>query len=445
MVFSFLFLYVIVIDNMNKQADALNKILQERYPVIYNLLSEKGRNIFFPKEGIVAQAAEARGKKINATLGSAVEDDGSPMRLESLAKNISIDPKDTFSYAPTSGKIELRKIWKDLMYKKNPSLRGDTSLPIATIALTHGLSVIGYLFVNPLDEIILTDKFWGNYRLIFENAYGGALKAFTMFKGNSFDIDDFQRVLFEKSAKKIILLNFPNNPTGYAPTIQEAKKIIRCIFDCAEAGNEILVICDDAYFGLVYENGIYQESLFSELSHIHKNVLAVKIDGATKEEYAWGLRVGFITFGAQGITEEACNALEAKTAGVIRGSVSNAPNISQGLIYQSLISPEHEREKNEKYQILKSRYEKVKKVLSGYKYEKYFSPLPFNSGYFMCIQLKGGLNGEAVRQELLKNYDTGVISIGNILRIAFSGVKESDIEVLFENIYKACERIAKLR
>ena len=48
-------------------------------------------------------------------------------------------------------------------------------------------------------------------------------------------------------------------------------------------------------FGLVYENGIFKESLFSKLADLHENVLAVKVDGATKEDYAWGFRVGFIT------------------------------------------------------------------------------------------------------------------------------------------------------
>ena len=137
--------------NMNKQAEALNEILKRNSPVILRLLAERGKGIFFPKEGIVAQAAEAKGKKINATIGSAIEDDGSPMRFESIAKNISIDPKDIFSYAPTQGKPELRRLWKELIYKKNPSLTGDISLPIVTVALTHGLSMIVYFFVDECD------------------------------------------------------------------------------------------------------------------------------------------------------------------------------------------------------------------------------------------------------------------------------------------------------
>ena len=44
----------------------------------------------------------------------------------------------------------------------------------------------------------------------------------------------------------------------------------------------MVVIIDDAYFGLVYEEGVYTESIFVELANLSENVLAVKLDGPTK-------------------------------------------------------------------------------------------------------------------------------------------------------------------
>ncbi len=75
----------------NSQADSLNEILRKESPVIYQMLSAKGKNAFFPKTGIMKQGIEASGKKINATLGMAFEDDGSPMRLESIADFINLE------------------------------------------------------------------------------------------------------------------------------------------------------------------------------------------------------------------------------------------------------------------------------------------------------------------------------------------------------------------
>jgi len=175
------------------------------------------------------------------------------------------------------------------------------------------------------------------------------------------------------------------------------------------------------------------------LAEIHENVLAVKIDGVTKEDYAWGFRVGFITFGIKGGNKKLYSALADKVAGAVRGNISNACHLSQSLLLDAFNDPNYKNEKNENYEILKSRYEMVKKVLKKYD-NKYFNPLPFNSGYFMCLKLKG-IDAEKVRQKLLKKYDTGVIAINDKLRIAFSSTPLSKIEKLFENIYLACGEI----
>jgi hypothetical protein len=107
------------------------------------------------------------------------------------------------------------------------------------------------------------------------------------------------------------------------------------------------------------------------------------------------------------------------------------------LVYHAFSDTKYSNEKKEKYRILKTRFETVEKVLKeNEKYKDKFLPLPHNSGYFMCIQLTG--DAERIRQILLEKYDTGVIAMGNILRIAFSAVKTELIPELFENIYKAC-------
>jgi len=57
---------------------------------------------------------------------------------------------------------------------------------------------------------------------------------------------------------------------------------------------------------------------FTQLAHAHENLLAVKMDGITKEEFAWGFRVGFVTYGIKGGGTELYKALEDKTAGAVR-------------------------------------------------------------------------------------------------------------------------------
>ncbi|MEK6901936.1 MAG: aminotransferase class I/II-fold pyridoxal phosphate-dependent enzyme, partial [Nanoarchaeota archaeon] len=287
--------------------------------------------------------------------------------------------------------------------------------------------------------IISPDLFWGNYRLILENAYGGNIVTFPFFQGNKFNVQGFSEIVRKGKGKKIILLNFPHNPTGYSITVKEAESIVQILTQRAEHGDSFVVLCDDAYGGFVYQKGILKESLFALLADAHPHILAVKIDGATKELFAWGLRIGFITFAGKGITPTPYGVLEQKTVGVIRGSVSNASHLSQSLLLEALHSETYTTERQENFKILQQRFSTVEHILKEKKYAQYFTPLPCNSGYFICIALKQGLDADKIRRTLLHKYSTGVISLGNLLRIAFSGVPEKNLKQLFENIYNACK------
>src|SRR5690554_1724767 len=109
---------------MNPQALELNEVIQSENQAIYEMLSQRGKAIFFPKKSNLGQTADAKGTKINATIGAAIEDDNSPMRLEAIASKINLDPSLVFPYAPSFGRPDIRAKWKNMLYKKNPSLDG---------------------------------------------------------------------------------------------------------------------------------------------------------------------------------------------------------------------------------------------------------------------------------------------------------------------------------
>lgn len=429
---------------MNPQAEKLNQAIANCNPVVLDLLSEKGKNIYFPSKGLVRQGQDASTKRINASIGIAMEDDGSPLRLKAIDRKLQLPPEEVFTYVSSYGKAELRDIWGKTIREKNPSLEEHPiSKPVVTNALTHGLSISGYLFVNEGDEIILPDLFWGNYKLLFENGYGGKLNHFPLFKGKGFNLKGLEEKLNERGEKKILLLNFPNNPTGYTPTAEEVRSIIEITNNAAQAGKKIVIITDDAYFGLVYEPGIYRESIFSPMASLHKNVMAVKIDGATKEDFAWGFRIGFITFSNKLLNSEMAKALEDKAAGAVRGNVSSCTHLSQSLLYTAYNSFDYKEDKEKKFTLLEKRYYKVKEVLNAsYSSSDLFEIVPNNSGYFMCLKLKG-IDAEEVRQTLLKDYDTGVMAIGDVIRVAYSSLPTDQINLLFENINNACKKVKK--
>lgn len=431
---------------MNIQAEELNNNISAINPHIVGLLSKKGREIFHPKSGIISQSAEAKDKGINATIGIALEEDGSPMRFTSLSGRISLDPRKAFPYAPSYGRDDFRKEWQKGLYGKNPGLAGrEISLPLPASGLTHALHVAGYMFIDLEDEIILPDLSWENYSFVFGLSFGAKFISYPLFKDKGFNTEGLKAALESgKPGKKIVILNFPNNPTGYSPTVEEAKRICQILALSADKGNSIVVIIDDAYFGLFYEDSLLKESIFSSISDLHERVLAVKMDGPTKEQYVWGFRIGCITFGIKNGSSKLYSFLEAKAAGVIRGSISCASNLSQSLILEALRDESYASEKEAKYNQLMARYRRVQTVLAENPvYEDYFKALPFNSGYFMCVRLNPPLEGDRVRRLLLEKYDTGVISDSSVIRIAFSAVPENRIGTLFNNLLEACREAAQ--
>ena len=431
-------------NTMNPQAQELNNLISSKNPAVLELLSQRGKNIFFPKKGILGQGADAKGTRINATIGAAIEDDGSPMRLNSISEKINLDPVYAFPYAPSFGRMDIRKRWQEMQVEKNPLLQNKPiSLPVVTNALTHGISMVGYLFADAGQEILVPNLFWGNYNLALINGYDARIVTYNLFKNNALDVDSMYESLMSGETKKVLLLNFPNNPTGYSPTFDEMKALVAAIKKAADNGKKIVVICDDAYFGLVFEKGIDGQSPFAYLADIHQNVLAVKVDGPTKEDYVWGFRVGFITFAVKGGDAELYEALENKAAGAIRGNISNASNLSQSLLLKAFDSPTYHEEKQAKFDIMQQRYEAVKSVLKDTRYQEYFTTLPYNSGYFMCVKLREGLDGEAVRHLLINKYSIGVINLNNMLRVAFAAVAASDMQALFDGMYNACKELSE--
>ena len=255
---------------MNKLAIALNKTLGDAA----EFLSPAGRRMYFPYGGILGQGAEAKACDINATVGMAFEEDGSPLVMDCFRTGVNLDKK-SFLYAGSFGLPKLREAWKAMEYVKNPSLNGKRfSSPVVTNALTHGIRVCAELFAGPADTLVCPDLYWDNYELIFQEAVGCRVVHFNTFRRGAFDAAAMKEALLAPGKKKILILNFPNNPTGYTATIEDARKIVSAVRAAASKGKRIVVMCDDAYFGLVYEKGVHGESLFAEFSDLHRNVLA---------------------------------------------------------------------------------------------------------------------------------------------------------------------------
>lgn len=423
--------------DLHPLAEAANAAIKADCPVVLDLLSERGKRFFFPAKGILAQGAEAKQKatKANATIGIATEA-GAPMHLQVVGQFYQgLTPAEIYDYAPSFGKPDLRQAWAKKQREETPSLGAHpTSLPVVTNALTHGLSLIGDLFLDPGEEALSSDLMWENYNLSWETRLGAHISTYPFFdtKLTGFNIQAFSQALFSRKGRKLVVaLNFPNNPSGYTPTKAEAGAIVNALIAAAQGGSKLVVVCDDAYYGMFFDDACEKESLFGRLAQAHENLLAIKVDGATKEEFVWGLRVGFITYGIKNGTKAVYDALEQKTAGMIRAVISNVSMPGQSIVLKALQAPQFRAQQAEKVAVLKQRAAITAIECRKAEYADCWDVYPFNSGYFMCLKVKG-CEAEVVRQRLLTDHGVGAIALGKTeLRVAFSCLTEAQIPGVF--------------
>ncbi len=426
----------------------LNEMIDRENPNVGSMLSEFGKRLYLPQVAAAKSAGETeKARKIDVTLGVAREG-GEPMHLPSVMKYFNgLTPTEAFNYSSATGVRQLREKWRSELLRANPSLEGKSfSLPIVTAGGTHALSLIGEMFLDRRDMVLLPDKYWDNYELIFSVRYQAQIGLYPFFNvTGGFNVDALREALSTRAGswKTMLIFNFPNSPTGYSITKSEAERIVRTLYEAAEAGRNLVVVVDDSYFGLTYEEDLFAESLFARLAGCHERILAIKVDSPSETNFQWGFRTGMLTFGTKAaLSDEALyGALEKKVAGAIRSSIANCSRPAQSILLKALSSDTLDQERQQKKDILKARAARAKQILSSSEFADVWQAYPFNSGYFMCLKLKA-LDAETFRKYLLQKYGIGVQTDSDRdIRVTLSSVEEKDLENLYKTMATAAREL----
>ncbi|MBO4620455.1 MAG: aminotransferase class I/II-fold pyridoxal phosphate-dependent enzyme [Victivallales bacterium] len=438
------------INMFNELAITLNDQIQAVNPVAYEMLSALGKRIYFPSKGILSQSGEAKtlAKKFNATIGTALKDHQAmslPCVMDSLP---GFSPNEALLYAPSYGQKPLREAWKAKILHDNPSLATvPFSLPVVTNGLTQALALAGDLLLDPGDHVLIPNMLWDNYLLNYSDRLQADLRHWEFFQGDRLNTMAFAQALegYMPGQKVFVILNFPNNPTGYTPLESEAQALADTLLATAERGVRVVALIDDAYYGLFFDPACIKESLFCKVAGKSRNLLAIKADAATKECYVWGLRTGFLSFAIGGAEADSplFTALEAKATGLVRATISNCSALSQKIITNALTSGKFYEQRAANVAIMHERCSAVMQTLTEHpEYREHFVAYPFNSGYFMCIKVLK-TSTTKLRRLLLDKYATGGIAMSDTdFRLAFSCVEKEQIPELFKTIYQACKDLA---
>ena len=268
--------------SIHPEAQDRNDRLAAINPVLCAALSPLGQRSFFPK-GIPYQAGQSKNCKINATIGQITDGDGNPLPLAPMAEKLAgINPKDAFLYSPIGGREPARRLWHGKLLKEDARM-ASVALPTVSAGICHALTMGAELFFAPGDTLVLPDLYWDNYEQIFNIRLEGTFAGFPFYNAQGgFNVEALGTALAAVQGKVQVLLNFPSNPNGYSPTPAEIQAIAQVLVDAARE-RTVVVYCDDAYHGLVFDPKAATKSLFYELLERSPNLIPLKCDGATKE------------------------------------------------------------------------------------------------------------------------------------------------------------------
>jgi aspartate/methionine/tyrosine aminotransferase len=342
------------------------------------------------------------------------------------------------------GLPELRERWR-LWQRRGIATDLPSSLPVATAGLSHALSLLADLFAGEGTPVAVSSPFWGNYRQAFATRAGAAILTAEAYVDGRYNPAFVPQALCELPAgvPALALVNFPSNPGGYSPTSEERQATLEALRAEAER-RPLLVVCDDAYAGLVFEPDVPARSLFWDLIGLHPNLTPVKVDGATKEFSFFGGRVGFLTFGLQPGSAPA-RELEARLAALIGSSVGSATAVGQVLLLQALRNEAIEAEVEEVRLLLAGRYRALRDALSLVD-PAVLEVLPFNSGCFALVEIPAalGFDSEVARRHLLERWETGLISLSpRYLRIAHCSVDAASLPELASRLERGIAELTQ--
>lgn len=422
-------------------AEAINQDLERDAPAVFRALSPLGRRAFYPP-GIPHQATEARGTTYNGTIGQITDGAGAAMPLASMAAALAL-PADqrsrAFLYSPVPGRPEVREAWRRWQ-RRGVDPRVPSTLPLVTNGLTHALSIIADLFTDSQRVLAVPGPFWGNYRQVFAMRTGARIRSAPTMRDGRYNPRAIAEVLADLPAGEpaVAIVNAPSNPGGYMPSAAEREALVASLLEVA-AMRPLVVLLDDAYAGLVYDDAPRQ-SLFWSLAGAHPDLLAVKIDGATKELSFFGGRLGFITFGvAAGSAVQA--ALESKVKSLVRSTVGSPVAISQVVAHQALASADLEAQVERVRGELALRWQALRTALAATD-PALLRPVPFNAGCFAVVALPDGVDAETLRRHLIAEQDTGLVSIPpSHVRIAFCSVAAADLPELVRRLAAGVETL----
>ena len=240
-----------------------------------------------PRSGIRDFFELVQGRDDVISLGVGEPDFSAPWHIREAA--IYSLNKGVTSYTSNLGLLSLRDSIAKYVNKKFDVAYDAKSEVLVTVGVSEALDIACRALLDPGDEVIYHEPCYVSYSPSIVMAYGKAVPIQTRLEDEfALMAADVEKAITDKT--KLILLNFPTNPTGAVEPIEELKKIAELAVK-----HDLIVISDEIYSELVYgdKNGMEPADHTSIASLPGMKERTILLHGFSKAYAMTGFRLGY--------------------------------------------------------------------------------------------------------------------------------------------------------
>ncbi|MEN6315430.1 MAG: aminotransferase class I/II-fold pyridoxal phosphate-dependent enzyme [Clostridiaceae bacterium] len=320
-------------------------------------------------------------------------------------------------YSSNPGFIELRRQIAKYAARKYEVTYDPANEIVVTVGASEGIDIALRALAGPGDEVVIPEPSFVAYRGC--TSFTGATPVVIELKAE----DDFklkpeqlEKALTDKT--KVVILPFPNNPTGAILTREEQQKLVDVLKD-----KNVIVISDEIYAELTYEGKHVSFASFPEIKE--KTIL---INGFSKAFAMTGWRIGYAC--AHPVLIEAMNKIH-------QYAIMCSPTMAQYAASEALSNGDDEVE------AMVREYNRRRRVMvDGFRRAGLECFEPLGAFYvFPCIRSTGMASDEFC-EGLLK--EEKVLTVpGSAFGSCGEGFIRATYANSYENIVEAMKRIGR--
>ncbi|MBQ6211864.1 MAG: aminotransferase class I/II-fold pyridoxal phosphate-dependent enzyme [Ruminococcus sp.] len=320
-------------------------------------------------------------------------------------------------YGPNKGLAPLRGAISDNIAKKHGITYDPDKEMIVTVGGSEAIDLAVRGLIDPGDEVLVVEPCFVCYAPLVELVGGVAVPVPTRLENNfKLTVDDLRDKVTERT--KLLILPFPNNPTGAIMTKEDLEPIAEFL-----RGTDIIVLSDEIYSELTYGRKHFS---IIELEGMRERTIYV--NGFSKAYAMTGWRLGYVAAPEPIITQ---------IAKIHQYGIMCSPFISQNAAVEALTSCDEE----------------VKKMVAEYNVRRRYLVGEFNRLGLTCFNPEGafyvfpcikstGLSSEEFCERLL--YEEKVAAVpGSAFGDSGEGYIRISYAYSFKHLMEAMGRIEK--